>query len=104
MKFYYNGQLVRTSKTRHYKYAIVRKYGDKVKVYACSETLENAQKRLETEKRDQKERAESNLKWCKIPENYQWCVEYYGACNPEADYQQRLENINHLTIVELEER
>lgn len=104
MKFYYKGQLVRTSKTRNYKYAIVRENGDKIKVYACSETRENAQKRLQAEINYQTQRAEDELKWCKIPKNYEWCVEYYGKCDPEADYKQRLENIKEIKIVELEER
>ena len=102
MKFYYNGQLVRTSKTRNYKYAIIREIGDKIKVYACSETMQNALKRLQSEKADQTRRAESNYKWCKIPENYKWCVEHYGKCDPEAEYKEYLEMIKNIKIVELE--
>lgn len=102
MKFYYNGQLVRTSKTRNYKYAIVRESGDKIKVYACSETLENASKRLQSEKAYQTQRAEGDLKWGKIPENYKWCVEHYGKYDPEAEYNKRLEMIKDIKIVELE--
>lgn len=104
MKFYYNGKQVRTSKTRHYKYAIVREVGDKVIVYACSETRENAYKRLQAEKNEQRARAEGELKWSKKPENFKWAVEFYGEYNPEADYQKALENIEKIKVVELEER
>lgn len=102
MKFYYNGQLVRTSKTRNYKYAIIRENEGKIKVYACSETKQNALKRLQSEKAYQTQRAKDELEWCKIPENYKWCVENYGKCDPEAEYKERLEMIKNIKIVELE--
>lgn len=45
MKFYYNGKLVRSSKTREYKYAVVRETADgKIVVWGCSSTREGAEK------------------------------------------------------------
>ena len=41
MKFYYNGKLVRTSKTRDYKYAIIWPDGE---CTSCHGTLESAKK------------------------------------------------------------
>lgn len=41
MKFYYNGTLMRTSKTRQYKYAVISASG---KCLACSETYNGALK------------------------------------------------------------
>lgn len=104
MKFYYNGQLIRTSKTRHYKYAIIHESGDKLKVFACSETRENAQKRLESEIRYRTQQAEEEMKWQKIPQNYEWCVQHYGKCDPEVEYKKRIEWIKTFKVVELEER
>ena len=43
-KFYYNGKLVRTSKTHDYKYAIA--YTDDSKILSCHGTYEAAQKEM----------------------------------------------------------
>lgn len=43
MKFYYNGQLIRTSKTHEYKYAVISTISNN-KALTCSATKEGAQK------------------------------------------------------------
>lgn len=49
MKFFYKGQLVRTSKTRNYTHAIIREKADGTPVvYCCSSTLDGAAKQLNT--------------------------------------------------------
>jgi len=102
MKFYYNGQLVRTSKTRHYKYAIgSEEHGFKT----CSETLDNAKKQLDAKKRYYLQVAKSNLEFAKKPENLKWLKEEYGEdYDPEVTYKNELAHANACKIVELEER
>ena len=45
MKFYYKGQLIRTSKTHEYKWALIRELPDgSIKALACSATQQGAGK------------------------------------------------------------
>ena len=44
MKFYYNGQLVRTSKTHEYKYAVINT--ETGKAYACSKDMKGIDKAM----------------------------------------------------------
>ena len=102
MKFYYNGKLIRTSKTRHYKYAIgTEEYG----FSTCSETLGNAQKHLQQKINRHIETAKSNLNFAKNPENLEWLKERYGA-DYDADkrYKEDMERVKLYKIVELEEK
>jgi hypothetical protein len=106
MKFYYNGELIRTSKTRHYKYAIGC---SDTKGYAtCSETWENAQKALDALKNRIRQTAESNLKFDQDPKNQEFLKKYYGdrydTYDPLAEYKRALARVQFAEIVELEER
>jgi hypothetical protein len=101
MKFYYKGKLIRTSKTRHYKYAIgCEAYG-----FSCSETLENAQRQLDQKARQCLATAKSNLSFSQDPKNLAWLKERYGEdFDPIEAYKKALELIKTLAIVELEEK
>lgn len=44
MKFYYNGQLIRTSKNHHYTHAVVKVTEKGVICYGCSSTEKGAEK------------------------------------------------------------
>ncbi len=102
MKFYYNGKLIRTSKSRHYKYAIgIEGTG----FPRCSETLENAKKQLEQEVKERIETAKNNLLFAEKPENLAWLKERFGEdYNPVEEYKKALKRAQMVTIVELEER
>lgn len=101
MKFYYNGKLVRTSKTKHYKYGIVCCES----VIACSETFENAQLRLEALVREHTRVAKSNHDFAQKPEQLTWLKETYGE-DYDADeiYEDSIKRISLYKIVKLEER
>lgn len=47
MKFYYEGTLLRTSKTHHYTHAIIKRTNDGIKCIGCSSSLEKAKKLME---------------------------------------------------------
>lgn len=103
MKFYYNGKLIRTSKTRHYKYAVGT--SDTATYARCSETLANAQKALDELKRRIIEVAESNFKFAQNPENLAWLKERYGEqYDAEERYKKEIARLQLAEIVELEER
>lgn len=105
MKFFYNNKLVRTSKTKRYKYAVIRESGDDIKVFACSETRANAQKALERTKNEHARIAKSNLDFGKKPEKLEWLKQTYGEeYDAETEYKKFIETINNYKIVELEER
>ena len=44
MRYYYNGQLIRTSKTHHYTHAVIIRKEDKVICYGCSSSEKGAEK------------------------------------------------------------
>lgn len=106
MKFYYNGKLIRTSKTRHYKYAIGT--SDTGKYAICSETWENAQKALDALKRRIIEAAENNYKFDQDPKNQEFLKKYYGdrydQYDARAAYERAKARVQYAEIVELEER
>jgi hypothetical protein len=106
MKFYYNGQLIRTSKTRHYKYAIGT--SDTGKYPICSETLENAQKALDALKNRIRHNAEENYKFDLNPENQEFLKKFYGdrydQYDARAAYERAIARVQLAEIVELEER
>lgn len=103
MKFYYNGKLIRTSKTRHYKYAIGT--SDTGTYATCSETMENAQKALDNLKKRIREVAESNYKFAQNPENLAWLKERYGEqYDAEERYKKEISRVQFAEIVELEEK
>ena len=106
MKFYYNGKLIRTSKTRHYKYAIGT--SDTGCYATCSETWENAQKALDALKNRIRKTAEENLKFSQNPKNQEFLKKFYGdrydQYDPQAEYQKAIARIQLAEIVELEER
>lgn len=101
MKFYYNGKLIRTSKTRHYKYAIG---SEECGFSSCSETLENAKRCLEQKVKQCIETAKSNLKFAQIPKNLVYLKEKYGEnYDPIERYKNELNSAKQYKIVELEE-
>jgi hypothetical protein len=102
MKFYYNDKLVRTSKTRHYKYAVGSEYSG---FTTCSETLENAKRALEQLVRLNTATAKSNLEYAKDPEHLAELKKVFGAdYDPEKSYTTAIENIKRFRIVELVEK
>lgn len=47
MKYYYKGQLIRTSKTHNdYKYAVVAHVGDAIKCVSCSATRNGVERTM----------------------------------------------------------
>lgn len=103
MKFYYNGNLVRTSKTRHYKYAVGT--SDTATYARCCETFASAQKALDELKRQIIKVAESNYKFAQNPENLAWLKERYGEqFDAEERYKKAIARVQFAEIVELEER
>jgi hypothetical protein len=106
MKFYYNGKLIRTSKTRHYKYAIGT--SDTGTYPTCSETMENAQKALDDLKRRIIRNAEENYRFDQDPKNQEFLKKYYGdrydQYDARAAYEKAIARVQLAEIVELEER
>ena len=82
MKFYYDDQLVRTSKCHNYKYAIIgHKNGKITKAITCSETLEGITAWKEAKIRD-----------------------LIGCGMSEEEFKNKVRYIQELPIVELEAR
>lgn len=49
MKYYYNGQLIRTSKNHVYSHAVIIEKDGKYNVFGCRKTLEDAQALINSE-------------------------------------------------------
>lgn len=95
-KFYYNNELIRTSKTKNYKYAVIAYNNGEMKVFRCSETKANAEKAHTAAINELKEDIEREKRNCK-----------YSGINLEenAEYFNKLERyIKTMQIVELESR
>ena len=108
MRFYYNDQMVRTSKNRHYKFAVVweREGAETVSCLACSETKENAERSLQREIAAQKRIAQSNLHFHNDPENTEseWYKEYFGAdFDAQKAFEDHIESLKNIKVVELRE-
>lgn len=46
MKFYFDGQLIRTSKTHHYTHAVIKRTENDWVLYGCSSSFEGAEKMM----------------------------------------------------------
>lgn len=117
MKFYYNNELVRTSKSRHYKYAAIWVENDKVYCYGCSETIkgaESAKRGASYQQRLFLESAERSYKAVLSGRTF-YCSPYGGRvkCTKTADeykadiekWQAAINRCNeNIKIVEIEER
>lgn len=112
MKFYYNGALVRTSKTHIYKYAIIRKEDlnttkKKIKPFACSKDMKGIESNLAYLSRDLRiYKAVKHGTYVKI-KPYQYSpkemekriIELYGSV--EAAIKRAQELFDQWTVVEL---
>ena len=108
MKFYYNGQLVRTSKTHEYKFAVINT--KTMKAWGCSKDLKgieaqwsqlcrtlNLYKSVKNGTYRQKDRWHNTAK--QIEAN---CIKYYGSLDEAIKLEE--DRIADFKIVELEAR
>ena len=117
MKFYYNGQLVRTSKTHEYTHAVVTKSGDCI---GCRTNRQNAEYIISTEIHQNEmgiKNAKAAIEAIKAGKSIYRCHignrSYYEKCGKSIEYyekwiknnEERIEYIrNNWIVVELEQR
>lgn len=107
MKFYYKEQLVRTSKTRHYKYAVgaINEDGS-LACFSCHETRESAEKQLQSKRNECRRIAQNDAAWAKKSEkNLQKCREFYGNdWDPDEHVKNVVSGLGSMKVFEIEER
>lgn len=107
MKFYYKEQLVRTSKTRHYKYAVgtIKKDGS-LSCWSCHETRESAEKQMQSKRNECRRIAQSNREWAKkSEENMEYFRKFYGSdYDPDEQYKAVMAGLGDIKVFEIEER
>lgn len=117
MKFYYNGNLIRTSKTHTYTHAVLKPDG---KAFACSSSLDGAKKAVQKEISGweaSKNNCRKAIKAINAGQSYYFCqhgrMTYKVSLKGEtvADYERRMreydsfiEMYKSYQIVELEAR
>lgn len=105
MKFYYQGHLIRTSKTHNYKYAIIDK--ETFKAYRCSKDLKGIQSGLHEIRRNldvllsvQNGTYIQKPRCCTAKEIENNKIKYYGSLQNAIDKEK--EYVNSFIVVELE--
>lgn len=111
MKFYYKGQLIRTSKNHHYTHAIIIVEDNEFKCVACSSSRELAEKAFENLAVYKNYRIMLSVKngtykkkdrWSKsIEELRSEAINEYGSVDEELNYWENA--IGKYEIVEIEE-
>ena len=118
MKFYYNGKLVRTSKTHEYKYAIVKRAdiesdAERIKPFACSKDMKGVESNLaylsKTLRRYQsvKDGTYKRTRINGIPtytakEVEQSCIKWYGSLDAAIEAERKA--YEQWVVVELESK
>lgn len=118
MKFYYNGKLIRTSKTHEYKYAIIRKddikrNAPKITPFACSKDMKGIESNLSYLSKDlrlyksvkngtYKPRRKYGCPAKTAKEIEQFCIKWYGSLDAAIEAEQR--NFDQWTVIELESK
>lgn len=108
MKFYYNGNLVRTSKTHEYKFALLNT--ETGKAYACSKDMKGMDRAMSEVSRTynlylsvKNGTYRRKDRWCytakQIEDN---CIEYYGSLDKAIEEQRQ--RVAKYKVVELEAR
>lgn len=122
MKYYFEGQLIRTSKTHHYAYALIKREDDGIVCIACSSTKAGAEKPKRDRIRELNKgiaNAERNIKaleegksgvyskgygFVKFSEMHESCRTIEGNKEWIEDNKRCLAKLEQYEVVEIEER
>lgn len=108
MKFYYNGKLVRTSKTHEYKFALLNT--ETGKAYACSKDMKGMDRAMSEVSRTynlylsvKNGTYRRKDRWCYTAEQIEAnCIKYFGSLdNAIAEHKAQIDKYK---VVELEAR